>query len=140
MGDKPAKPRAISPKAREKCIKRARKRVLFLDRWGYWFGIFFLIAGLAFIGLSICFIVFMIIFLENMPGNPPQFQNNMWEGFIFGMVFGFFVGLIGLKGGYYFAEGIKYHRGDPADRMLVEYHDALLNLMQNEIDVPKESS
>jgi hypothetical protein len=131
MGDEQTNKLAVSPHAREKCIKRARKSVALLDKWGYWSGIGYLVLGLVCIGIVICFIV-LLQHIAQMPGNPQQVQNNMWEGFLLGIIFGFLTGYLVYKSAFCFFESIKFFRGDPMDRILLEYHEALLNLMHNQ--------
>ena len=101
MGAEPAKRGAVSPKSREKCIKRARKEVEYLDKWGYWLGVFYLVMGPLFIGLAIAFVVILELFLHMMPGNPQQAQNGMCPGFLLGAVFGFITGFFTYKGFFY---------------------------------------
>lgn len=121
----------ISPAAREKCIKRARKEVEFLDKWGYWHGIGFVVGGFVFWGIGVGFIVLLQLFAQGFWA-PQQAQNFVWQGFIVGILFGFItIGAVfeGLK---YIVLGINYLRGNPTSRMLVEYHDALVNLMHEQ--------
>ncbi len=140
MDAEPVKRMPVSPKAREKCIKRARKEVAFLDKWGYWSGVFYLAMGLVFIGMAIAFVVILELFVQLMPGNPQQAQNGMWPGFLLGAVFGFITGFSTYKGFFCIVEGVGYLRGKPASRTLVEYHDALVNLMREEgRPLPSES-
>ena len=139
MGAEPAKRGAVSPKAREKCIKRARKEVAYLDKWGYWPGMFYFAMGLLSIGMAVLLTVFLQ-HVTQMPGNPQQVQNGMWQGFMLGVVFGFITACLAYKGAFYIVEGVGYLRGKPDSRTLVEYHDALVNLMQaEERRLPHES-
>jgi hypothetical protein len=138
MDSEPVKRMAVSPSAREKCIKRARKEVQFLDKWGYWPGIFYLTAGVLFIAMGFAFIV-LLQHLAELGGNP-QAQNGIWLGFMLGVVFGVITAFLTYKGGFYIVEGIGYLRGKPASRILVQYHDTLVNLMRDEErPLPSES-
>jgi hypothetical protein len=131
MQDQQENRSTVSPTARAKCIARARKEVEFLDKWGYWPGIFYCVAGLLFFGLTVAFVV-LLQRIAQMPGHAQQVQNAIWEGFMLGVVLGVIGGFLSYKGAHYLLEGISYFRGKPASRALVEYHDALVNLMHQE--------
>jgi hypothetical protein len=130
MSTEPVRRRRVSPSAREKCIKRARKEVDFLDKWGRWCAIGYFIGGLAILGSGIMFIV-LVQRIAQMPGNPQQVQDAMWQGFLLGITFGSIVAFMIFKGVYYMGEGIDYLRGKPASRTLVEYHDILVELIHD---------
>jgi ABC-type Fe3+ transport system permease subunit len=131
MAVKSLKHRPISPGTREKCIKRAQKEVESLDKWGYWLGVFFVVVGVLMCGMSIAFVVLMQRFAE-MCGNPQQAQNAVWQGLLLGLIFGFITAALAFKGAFYIHKGIWFFRGNPEGRMLVEYHDTLVNLMHEQ--------
>ncbi len=129
----------ISPKTREKCIRRARKEVAFIKRWGRWFGTIEIVGGVGLCALGTLFIGVMQRVAALLPGigqgqagqNAAQnnaVQNMMWGGLGLGLVFGMIVGTILLLGGIHVFIGIKRFRGDPASQILIEYHDALVEL------------
>lgn len=130
MGTEPVRRRAVSPIAREKCIKRARKEVEFLDKWGRWFAVIYLAGGLALLGAGISFIVLLQHFAQ-MPGNPQQAQDAMWQGFALGISFGIILVFLLFKGMLCICEGISCLWGKPTSRTLVEYHDTLINLIHD---------
>ena len=121
----------IPPELREKYIKR-RKEVEFLDKWGRWLCIFNIAVGL----LGLCAIIVLVVLLQrliDLPGNPaPQAKNLMWAGFVLGTMIGCWAGFMTYKVAHFVCEGVGYLHGKPASRMLVEYHDALVNLMHEE--------
>ncbi len=128
-----ARRRAISPELREKHIKRARKDVRLFDKWGRWWAAFYFLAGLVFMGLAGAFIWIVYRIVQDPLANPgPAAQNPVWQGFTFGILFGFFSGYLLLRGAFCIGEAIGWLRGKPDSRMLVEYHDALVNLMHEE--------
>jgi hypothetical protein len=120
----------VSPSAREECIERVRKAIRSRERWGLWVAVFFLFMGLTFFALG----VWLIVLLQNFAlrnGNVGAF----WGGVSLGVVFGIVLLSIFYHSVSMIVAAIKSLRDDPADRILVEYHDALINLMQ-EADGP----
>jgi hypothetical protein len=119
---------AISPDARGKCIERARKAVRIQDRYGRWLGYGNSAMGILLVGLSVVWYVAFERFVRMDAFQPQAVQNLAWQGFLLGLVFGAVAGVTTLIGVTHILEGVKCLRGDPTDRMLVEYHDAMLEL------------
>jgi hypothetical protein len=122
----------VSPATRTKCIARARKEVRLQKKWGRWGAAFMILIGVLILGCAIGFIILLQLLLQQ-PGNPgPGFQNWAWLGFTLGIVFGFMTLVAGFKGVNAIVHGIQMLRGDPISQILVEYHDALVNVMHEE--------
>jgi hypothetical protein len=121
----------ISPSAREKCIQGARKAVQWHEKYGRWFGYGNLAAGLLLMGMGVGYFILLQRFLGGF-FQPQAPQNLAWQGFLLGLLFGTLAGGLALIGVHHIHEGVKHLRGDPVERMLVEYHDALLNLARNQ--------
>jgi hypothetical protein len=132
---------SVSAKAREKCIQRARERLASEQKWGRWFAALQLLAGLAYVVLGIILINLLqvavhdanlgrVLPLQNIAQNVA-WQNLVWSLFTLGLMIGAITGGALIVGGYHFFEGITILRGDPASRLLVEYHDALLQRMHD---------
>jgi hypothetical protein len=93
--------------------------------------LFYFAAGLALFAANIM-LIWTFFSIQQAFAQLQQVQNARWQGFAFGMVFGFIVGAIAYKAGYCFAEFIKWLRGDLDDQLLVEYHDGLVALMSSQ--------
>lgn len=124
----------ISPSAREKCIEQARKAIRIQERWGSWSGLVCFVLGFASFALGIVLIV-LIQKIALMDRNV----GGVWGGVVLGMLLGIILISIFYQSGSAIVKGIKFLRGDPADRILVEYHDALLALMRTDsLSLPSE--
>jgi|HubBroStandDraft_2_1064218.scaffolds.fasta_scaffold658466_1 hypothetical protein len=123
--------RTIDTKEREdKCVKLARKQVQFQKKWGKWGALFNLIFSLAFIGMGFVLIHFVMTLGRFLP-QPPKVQDAERQGLVLGVILGFIAGFMFYKGTWCLVESIKSFRGDLNDRLLVEYHDGLVSVLND---------
>jgi hypothetical protein len=124
--------RTVSPDARKKCIERARKAVQAHEKWGLWLGLLYFVLGILGFGLSIAFIILFQRFVQFQVNQAQGEQNLAWMGFLLGLTFGAIASVTAFASLRHVVEGIKLLRGDPASHILVEYHDAIVNMMHEQ--------
>ncbi len=114
----------------ENCVENARKRVLSQDSSAKWIALFHFVMFLVLFGASI-FCGFAV-FAMGARFQALGIQNIQWFGFAVGLLIGFVAGLLALKGALSLADAIKSIHGDLADQLLVEYHDRLVAILNNQ--------
>ncbi len=122
--------------AEDRCIAQARKNVQFQQKWGRWYGAFYLFASAAFIAIGLTFFGLVWGSVNGvLVANPGQQVRNATElGLALGVAGGFVAGIAFYKSVIYLRDAIRLLRGDPADRLLIEYHDSIVGLMRKAAD------
>ena len=109
-------------------VERARKNLQHVARWGRWW------AGFHW-SIAIAYAV-MFAWVCNLAlgwgANLAQNRADLWLGFFFG-VFG---GALLYGVGYGVVEGTLSGLPDQRNRLLVHYHDALIEIIGDTTDVP----
>ena len=120
-----------SSEREKKCILQARKRLTSFAKHGKWLGIAYIILAILVVGLGLAMTYLVYKIFTTLAFNQQQ-QNAMWQGYGLGLGLGFMAGFMLYEGLFHLAEAIKYIRGNIADFLLIRYHDALINLMNEE--------
>jgi hypothetical protein len=131
MQDRQEKKPTVSPVVREKCIERAREAMQDWKIWGRYRAVLYLTKGIGLLIVGVILIV-LIQGTECPARLGPAGQKPFQEGFAAGIALGMFLLVLLFLGGMCVVKGIKALRCDPTDHILVEYHDALVNLMHAE--------
>ena len=109
-------------KAREdKCVEVARKRLLSQKRMGQWWALYHLVM-FWYVSAS----VFFLASRSSAWGRCLAAQNMF--GFAAGLIIGFIAGAMMFAGVLSLVDAIKWVRGDLTDQLLVEYHDCLISM------------
>ncbi len=109
-------------KAREdKCVEVARKRLLSQKRMGQWWALYHLVMFLVCVSIS-------ILFGFTVFGMGPVLGAQNMFGFAAGLIIGFIAGAMMFAGVLSLVDAIKWVRGDLTDQLLVEYHDCLISM------------
>ena len=128
MDTEQVKRRTVSASARDKCIKCARKVVESQEKWGRCLAVFYAFLGLVLFGMGVWFIALVQNFARTFGNVGPAGQNPFWQGFVGGMALGFV--MIGIL--FHAVKAIVECVKSLRPRILVEYHDALVNLMHDQ--------
>jgi hypothetical protein len=122
----------VSPSARAKCIKRARKTVRLQEKWGFRLALLYLVLGILGLGLSIGFVIVFQRFLRMEGFRAQAVQDLAWMGYLLGLSFGTLASVTAYSGIIHIVEGMKFLAGNPASYIIVEYDDALVNMMHEQ--------
>lgn len=119
---------AVSTKAREKCIAKARKSVQHQQKYG-WIDAIFLLTYAVFSCAAVGCIYYLIFTHLTRDQTVEDAVKHGWAaGLFLGFMAGgmLFAGMIALFG------GVRSLRGDATTQLLVEYHDTLELLVRKD--------
>ena len=117
-------PGTRSVRTDEEYVERIRHAVAVMDRSRKWFQVFYVTMTLAFFGVLFAFAELFRWLIQ---------WNGVFPGFIVGMSLGGMIGGLALHLGHGLANSLTSQR---TERLLLRYHDALVELAKQSIDPP----